>query len=38
MRRLEEEKLAIFTDKNKEIAKILEDNKSQFEALRSKES
>lgn len=30
IKKLEEEKLIIFTDKNKEVSKILEENKSQF--------
>lgn len=36
IKKIEEEKLQIFTDKNKEIAKVLEDNKSQFENIRGK--
>jgi hypothetical protein len=28
----------IFTDKNKEVSKALEENKSQFEAIRLKEA
>ena len=36
VKKLEDEKIAIFSDKNKEIARFVDENKAQFEAIRSK--
>jgi hypothetical protein len=37
VRKIEEEKLSLFADKNKEITKVMEENKAQFESLRHKD-
>ena len=34
IKKVEEDKLVMFSDKNKEITKIMEENKAQFESIR----
>ena len=38
LRRMEEDKLSLFTEKNRELTKAMEDNKGQFEEIRHKDS